>query len=97
MAHWKGHFGWSQTPEARNFVHEALEYKEYFTHIAVQQMTKSSRDIQDFLVMKFRIFDLAVSEYMIVTVCVMFWRHLTPCSKDYFVRISMVAFIWKGG
>ena len=51
---------------------KAFEYKEYFTHIAVQQMTKSSRDIQDFLVMKFRIFDLAVSEYMIVTVCVMF-------------------------
>jgi hypothetical protein len=51
---------------------KALEYKEYFTHIAVQQMTKSSRDIQDFLDMKFRIFGQAVSKYMIVSVCVMF-------------------------
>jgi hypothetical protein len=46
--------------------------KEYFTHIAVPQMTKSSRDIQDFLDMKFRIFGQAVSKYMIVSVCVMF-------------------------
>jgi hypothetical protein len=60
-------------------------------------MKKSSRDIQDFLDMNFRIFGEAVSKYMIVSVCVMFWRHLTPRSKGYFVRISMVAFIWKGG
>ena len=51
---------------------KALEYKEYFIHIAVQQITKSSRDTQDFLDMKFRIFGLAVSECMIVSVCVMF-------------------------
>ena len=51
---------------------KALEYKEYFTHITVQQMTKSSRDIQDFLDMKFSIFGQAVSKYMIVSVCVMF-------------------------
>jgi hypothetical protein len=72
---------------------KALEYKEYFTHIAVRQMMKSSRDIQDFLDMKFRIFGQAVSKYMIVSVCVMFWRHLTPRLKGYFVRISMVGFI----
>jgi hypothetical protein len=51
---------------------KALEYKEYFTHIVVQQMTKSSRDIQDFVDMKFRIFGQAVSKYMIVSICVMF-------------------------
>ena len=33
---------------------------------------KSSRDIQDFLDMKFRIFGQVVSKYMIVSVCVMF-------------------------
>ena len=72
---------------------KALEYREYFTHIAVQKMTKSSRDIQDLVDMKFRIFGQAVSKYMIVSLCVMFWRHLTPRSKGYFVRITMVAFI----
>jgi hypothetical protein len=40
---------------------KALENKEYFTHIVVQRMTKSSRDIQDFPDMKFRIFGQAVS------------------------------------
>jgi hypothetical protein len=60
-------------------------------------MTKSLRDIQDFVDMKFRIFGRAVSKYMIVSVYVMFWRHLTPRSKGYFVRISMVGFIYKGG
>jgi hypothetical protein len=50
----------------------ALEYKEYFTHIAVQQITKSSRDIRDLVDMKFRILGQAVSKYMIVSVCVMF-------------------------
>ena len=34
---------------------------------------------------------------MIVSVCVMFSRHLTPRSKGYFVRISMVGFVLKGG
>jgi hypothetical protein len=48
-----------------------LGYKEYFTPIAVQQMTKSSRDIQDLVDMKSRIFGQAVSKYMIVSVCVM--------------------------
>jgi hypothetical protein len=48
------------------------EYKEYFTHIAVQQMSKSSRDIQDLVDMKFIIFGQAVSKYTIVSVCVMF-------------------------
>jgi hypothetical protein len=51
---------------------KAREYKEYFTHIAVQQMSKSSRDIQDLVDMKFRIFGQAVSKYTIVLVCVMF-------------------------
>ena len=46
---------------------KALEYKDYFTHIAVQQMTKYSRDIQDLVDMKFRIFGQAVSKYMIVS------------------------------
>jgi hypothetical protein len=46
--------------------------QDYFTHIAVQQMTKSLKDIQDFLNMKFRIFGQAVSKYMIVSVCVIF-------------------------
>jgi hypothetical protein len=27
----------------------------------------------------------------------MFWRHLTRRSKGYFVRITMVGFILKGG
>jgi hypothetical protein len=35
-------------------------------------MTKSSGDIQDLVDMKFRIFGQAVSEYMIVSLCVMF-------------------------
>jgi hypothetical protein len=69
---------------------------QYFTHIAVRQMTKRSRDIQDFPDMKFRIFGQTVSKCMIVSVCVIFWRHLTPRSKGYFVRISMVAFISRG-
>jgi hypothetical protein len=43
--------------------------------------------------MKFRIFGRAVSKYMIVSVCAMFWRHLIPRLKGYFVRITMVAFI----
>ena len=51
---------------------KALEYREYFTHIAVQKMTKSSGDIQDLFDMKFRIFGQAVSKYMIVSLCVMF-------------------------
>jgi hypothetical protein len=51
---------------------KALEYKEYFTHIAVPQITKSSREIQDLVDMKFRILGQAVSKYMIVSVCVMF-------------------------
>jgi hypothetical protein len=50
---------------------KALEYKEYFTHIAVPQMTKRGKS-RDFLDMKFRIFGQAVSKYMIVSVCVMF-------------------------
>jgi hypothetical protein len=71
---------------------KALEYREYFTHIAVQQMTKSSRDIQDLVDMKFRIFAQAVSKYEIVSVCE-FFTALTPRSKGYFVRITMLAFI----
>jgi hypothetical protein len=53
-------------------------------------MTESLEDIQLFLDMKYRMFGQAVSKYMIVSVCVMFRRHLTPRSKGYFVRISMV-------
>jgi hypothetical protein len=51
---------------------KALQYKEYFTHIAVQQITKNSRDIQDHVDMKFRILGQSVNKYMIVSVCVMF-------------------------
>jgi hypothetical protein len=39
---------------------KALEYKEYFTHIAVRHITKSSRDIEDLVDMKFRILGQAV-------------------------------------
>jgi hypothetical protein len=41
---------------------KSLEYKEYFTHIAVPQITKSSREIQDLVDMKFRILGQAVSK-----------------------------------
>jgi hypothetical protein len=46
---------------------------------------------------KFRMFGQAVSKYMIVSVCVMLWRHSTPRWKGYFIRISMVFFVLKGG
>jgi hypothetical protein len=46
---------------------------------------------------KFRMFGQAVSKYMIVSVCVMLWRHSTPHWKGYFIRISMVFFVLKGG
>jgi hypothetical protein len=74
-----------------------LNTKSILHYIAFQQMTKSSRDIQDLVDMKFRIFGQAVSKYMIVSVCVLFCRHLTSRSKGYFVRITMVVFIQKGG
>jgi hypothetical protein len=48
-----------------------LEYKEYFTLIADQNVTKSLEDIQLFLNMKYRMFGQAVSKYMIVQ-CSMF-------------------------
>jgi hypothetical protein len=41
-----------------------LEYKEYFTLIDLLGIPKSSRDIQDFFDMKFRIFGQAVSKYI---------------------------------
>ena len=75
------------------FYTKALEYKEYFTHIADQKVTKRLEDIQLFLNMKYRMFGQAVSKYMIASVCSMFWRHLTPRSKGYLVRISMVDFV----
>jgi hypothetical protein len=78
------------------FYTKALEYKEYFTHIAFQKMTNTLEDIQLFLDMKHRMFGQAVSINIWFSVCVMFWRHLTPRSKGYFVRISMVAFVLKG-
>jgi hypothetical protein len=46
---------------------------------------------------KYRIFGQAVSKSMIVSVCVMFWRHSTPRWKGYFITISMVIFVLKGG
>jgi hypothetical protein len=46
---------------------------------------------------KFRMFGQAVSKYMIVSVCVMLWRHSTSRWKGYFIRISMVFFVLKGG
>ena len=45
-----------------------------------------SLDIQLFMNMKNRMFGQAVSKYMIISVCVMFWWHLTQ--KGYFGRIS---------
>jgi hypothetical protein len=41
---------------------KALEYKEYFTHIANEKVKKSLEDIQLCLVMKYRMFGQAVSE-----------------------------------
>ena len=41
---------------------KALEYKEYFTQIDLCGISRSSRDIQDFLDMKYRIFGKAVSK-----------------------------------
>jgi uncharacterized membrane protein YgcG len=59
---------------------------------------KSLEDILLFVDMECRMFGQAVSKYMIVSVCViMFWRHSTPRSKGYFVRISMVVLVSKGG
>jgi hypothetical protein len=53
----------------------------------------------------FKIFSIWNTEYLakrwvkytIVLVCVMLWRHLTPRSKGYFLRISTVVFVLKGG
>jgi hypothetical protein len=50
---------------------KVLEYKEYFTQIDLWGIPRSSRDIQDFLDMKYRIFGQAVSKIHIVLVCVM--------------------------
>jgi hypothetical protein len=74
-----------------------LEYREYFTRIAIQKMTKSSRDIQNFVDMKFRIFGQAVSKYMIVSVCVMFWRHLTPVWKVILWGLQWWLLFKRGG
>jgi hypothetical protein len=50
---------------------KVLEYKEYFTQIDLWGIPRSSRDIQDFLDMKYRIFGQAVSKIHIVLVGVM--------------------------
>jgi hypothetical protein len=42
---------------------KAHEYKEYFTDIAFEKVTKSLEDIQLFLDMKYRMFGQAVSKY----------------------------------
>ena len=42
-------------------------------------------------------FDQAASKYAIILVCVMLLRHLTPRSKGYFMRISTVVSVLKGG
>ena len=59
-------------------------------------MLKSLEDIQVFY-MKCKMFGQAVSKYTIVLVCVMLWRHLTPHSKGYVMRISTAVFVLKGG
>ena len=41
---------------------KALEYKEYFTQIDLWGILRGSRDIQDFVDMKYRIFGQAVSK-----------------------------------
>jgi hypothetical protein len=60
-------------------------------------MTKSLEDIQLFLFSRLNVWRSGEYKYIIVSVCVMFWRHLISRSKDYFVRISMVGFVLKGG
>jgi hypothetical protein len=50
---------------------KALEYKEYFTHIDLWRTLKNSQVIYAIVETKFRMFGQAVSEYMIVSVCVM--------------------------
>jgi hypothetical protein len=50
-----------------------------------------------FLDMKYRMFGQAESKYAIILVCVMLLRHLTPRSKGYFMRISTVVSVLKGG
>jgi hypothetical protein len=42
-------------------------------------------------------FGQAVSKYKIVSVCVFVLTALDPPMKGYFVRISMVFFVLKGG
>jgi hypothetical protein len=78
------------------FYTKALEYKEYFTSVDLWQIPKSSKDIQVFLDMKYRMFGQAASKYAIILVCVMLLRHLTPRSKGYFMRISTVVSVLKG-
>jgi hypothetical protein len=60
-------------------------------------MTKSSSDIQDLVEMKFRIFGQAVSKYMIVSLCVMFWWHFDPPFERLFCEDYNGVFYLKGG
>jgi hypothetical protein len=63
------YFYWPYSNEI--FYTKALQYKEYFTSIDLWRISKSSRDIQVFLDMKYRLFGQEVSKYTIVLVCVM--------------------------
>jgi hypothetical protein len=55
-----GHPVYFYWPYSNEIFHtKALEYKEYFTQIDLWGILRSSRDIQDFLDMKYRIFGQA--------------------------------------
>ena len=67
---------------------KALEYKEYFTQIDLWGIPRSSRDIQDFLDMKYRIFGQAVSK---IHNCFDLCNVMTafdPHSKGYFMSFK---------
>jgi hypothetical protein len=83
----------------RNFLHESAWIQGVFYlywHVA------NSEEFKTYI---FKIFSICNTEclakrwvkYTIVLVCVMLWRHLTLRSKGYFMRISMVVSVLKGG
>jgi hypothetical protein len=87
------HLHWLYSSEILDI--KALEYKKYFTHIDLWRTLKNSQVIHAIVETKFWMFGQVVSKYMIVSVCVMLWRHSIPRWKGYFIRISMVFFVLK--
>jgi hypothetical protein len=63
------HFYWLYSNEILDI--KALEYNKYFTLIDLWRTLKNSQVIHASVETKFRMFDQAVSKYMIVSVCVM--------------------------